>query len=73
VRYHSDAKIEKTIVVVVIIVGFLMLLVPLWILEFVVNEVHRLAIISGFMALFLFLVSSVTVAKAFETLAATAA
>ena len=58
---------------IVIIVGFLMLLVPLWILEFVVNEVPRLAIISGFMTLFLILISSITVAKPFETLAATAA
>jgi hypothetical protein len=50
-----------------------MLIVPLWVLEFVPEQKFRLVIITVFMALFLGLVSAVTVAKPFESLAATAA
>ncbi|KAK2058304.1 hypothetical protein LY76DRAFT_545012 [Colletotrichum caudatum] len=72
-RYYNDRKIEKFITAIVVTTGFLMLVAPLWILVFVAGELERLGVISAFVALFLALVSTVTVAKPFDTLAATAA
>ncbi|KAF6829740.1 hypothetical protein CMUS01_08026 [Colletotrichum musicola] len=73
VRYHSDKRIERFITATIIAVGFLMLIAPLWIIVFVSGDLQRLGVITAFVALFLCLLSSVTVAKPFETLAATAA
>ncbi|KAF2179660.1 hypothetical protein K469DRAFT_716170 [Zopfia rhizophila CBS 207.26] len=53
-------------------VGLLMLVVPLWWLFYVENKTIQLGIITGFILLFLVMISSVTVAKPFESLAATA-
>lgn len=50
-----------------------MLIAPLWWLLFVEAPAYRLGIISGFMTLFLVLVASVSGARTFETLGATAA
>ncbi|KDN65471.1 hypothetical protein CSUB01_05517 [Colletotrichum sublineola] len=72
-RYYNDRKIEKFITAIVVMAGFLMLVAPLWILVFVSGELERLGIITAFVALFLALVSTVTIAKPFDTLAATAA
>jgi hypothetical protein len=72
-RYHSDQRVEHFITVVVCFVGFVMLIAPLWILMYVQSNAKQLGIITGFIALFLALVQSVTIAKPFESLAATAA
>jgi uncharacterized membrane protein len=64
---------EVFVTVVITIIGFIMLVAPLWWLLFVDNKTIQLAIITCFITLFLSLISSVTVAKPFESLAATAA
>jgi hypothetical protein len=50
-----------------------MLIAPLWILNYVSGPSARLEIITAFVVVFLCLIQSVTIAKPFETLAATAA
>ncbi len=54
-------------------VGLLMLIGPLWILGSLRSLIDRLVIITSFTVLILALVSSVTTANAFSSLAATAA
>lgn len=50
-----------------------MLLTPMWILQALHNDNAKLAVITAFVVVFLGLVAYATVAKPFETLAATAA
>jgi len=64
---------EFFVTIVVVSVGLLMLVGPLWALMYVWDQTKRLAIITAFIVLFLLLLSTVTVAKPFESLAATAA
>jgi hypothetical protein len=73
VTYHSDKRVDRFISCVVLAIGTVMLLAPMWILTVLQGSNLKLGIISLFIVLFLGLVSSVTVAKPFETLAATAA
>jgi hypothetical protein len=51
----------------------LMLITPLWVLAVTQGTVRRLAVITGFIVLFLGLIAVTTVAKPFESLAAAAA
>ncbi len=53
--------------------GLVMLIAPLWILEFTKSSIASLAWMTGFLVLFLYMVAYATVAKPFETLGATAA
>jgi len=71
-HYHSDTRMEIAITIVITTVGFMMLIIPLWWLLFVQNRVYQLAIITGFIGLFLALISYSTVARPFESLAAAA-
>lgn len=64
---------ETFVTIVVTLTGLLMLIVPLWVLEFLSKPVAQLGAICGFISLFLAFVSCVTVARPFESLAATAA
>jgi hypothetical protein len=73
VTYTSDKRIERFVTLVIVGVGTVMLLAPMWILQAVHNDNYKLAVITAFVVVFLGLVSSATVAKPFETLAATAA
>lgn len=50
-----------------------MLIAPLWILKSIGSVEGRLEVITAFIVVFLGLIQSVTIAKPFETLAATAA
>lgn len=59
--------------VVVCVVGLATLVTPLWILIFVNALVIQLGVITSFIVVFLVLIQSVTVAKPFESLAATSA
>jgi hypothetical protein len=56
IRYSSDARIEQCVTFIVTSCGFVMLVAPLWILEFEPEQIYRLGIITAFMALFLGLV-----------------
>lgn len=71
--YISDERVDGFISVIIAFVGLVMLIAPLWILEFTESGRASLAWITGFVVLFLCLVSYATVAKPFETLGATAA
>lgn len=64
---------ELFVAIIIVSIGLLMLIAPLWVLMFVGNQIKRLAIITAFIIVFLLLISTVTVAKPFESLAATAA
>lgn len=71
--YQADEKIDSLVNIVICVVGFLMLVVPLWILIFVQSRRYQLAVITICVALFLAIIQSVVVARPFESLAATAA
>lgn len=71
--YYSKTRLRNITFGVIIGIGLLLLLGPMWALQFVGNNVKRLAIITGFIMLFTAVLASATVAKPFEVLAATAA
>ncbi len=73
ITYTSDKRIDRFITVIIIGVGTLMLIAPMWILQALEDAKRKLAVITAFIAVFLGLFSSMTDAKPFETLAATAA
>jgi hypothetical protein len=73
VHYTSDQRIDLFVNMIVAFIGLVMLIVPLWWLAFVTWVVHRLAIITSFVVVFLCFVSFTTVARPFETLGAAAA
>ena len=73
VFHGSDRKIDRLMAIIVITIGTVMLIVPMWILPNLKGANAKLGTITAFMLLFLGLVSYTTVAKPFETLAATAA
>jgi len=71
--YLSNKRLDAVVFGVVISLGLALLLGPMWALQFVADGVKRLGIITGFILLFTGLLSSATIAKPFEVLAATAA
>jgi hypothetical protein len=73
VHYTSDQRIDLFVNLIIALIGLVMLIVPLWVLAFVTWVVHRLAIITSFVVVFLCFVSFTTVARPFETLGAAAA
>ncbi|OAQ59435.1 hypothetical protein VFPPC_10493 [Pochonia chlamydosporia 170] len=72
-NYYSNARLDASVAFIIITTGLLLLLGPMWWLQFVRDEVKRLGIITGFVLLFTSLLASTTVARPFEVLAATAA
>jgi len=70
---EQNEKLEKFVTVIICLVGLIMLIVPLWILTYVKGMKERLGIITGCLVLFLLLIQGVSIARPFETLAATAA
>ncbi|KAG4436525.1 hypothetical protein IFR05_007999 [Cadophora sp. M221] len=73
ITYTSDKRIDRFVTVLIVGIGTVMLLAPMWILQALDRSVLKLAVITVFVVVFLGLVSYATVAKPFETLAATAA
>ena len=73
VHYSSDEKIDRFVATVIMGLGLIMLIAPLWILAFLEGLTPRLGVISAFIVLFVTLLSVTTVAKPFESLAAAAA
>jgi hypothetical protein len=69
---HQEERSAKILTRTLLVMGLLMLIAPLWILEFVHGSTNRLAVITGFIVLFLWLVAFGTAARPFESLAATA-
>lgn len=73
VHYSSNERIEKFVAIIILSLGIIMLIAPLWVLEFVNGPINRLGIITMFIVLFIILLSFTTVAKPFESLTAAAA
>ncbi|OBT63849.1 hypothetical protein VE03_06580 [Pseudogymnoascus sp. 23342-1-I1] len=73
ITYTSDKRIDKFISTLIVAVGSVMLIAPMWILNSLQNTVYKLAVITAFIFVLLGLLSSTTLAKPFETLAAVAA
>lgn len=71
--YSSNKKIDVVMTAVIVVIGLLVLLGPMWWLEFVVDGNRRLGIISAFVVLFAGILASATVQRPFEVLAGTAA
>ncbi|GJN72575.1 hypothetical protein PLIIFM63780_006637 [Purpureocillium lilacinum] len=71
--YFSNTRFDAFVTFTVIAAGLMLLLGPMWWLQFVADPVKRLGIITGFVLLFTGLLASATVAKPFEVMAATAA
>src|SRR5262245_7756748 len=73
VYYTDDARVENFIRSLITVLGMIMLIAPLWVLAITNGVMKRLGIITGFIILFLSLVSFTTTARPFESLAAAAA
>jgi hypothetical protein len=71
--YASDQMLDRVTTLGVIAAGLLMLLAPMWWLECVSDSKARLAIITGFVCVFIMAMSTGTINKPFEVVAATAA
>lgn len=71
--YYSNARFDSFVTLVLMFTGMLLLLGPMWILEFMSNNTKRLGVITGFVLLFTLLLASATISRPFEVLAATAA
>ena len=73
----KNSKIDNLVFCVIIALGLAMLIGPLWWLNYLAIQAPdlapRLAVITGFIALFALLIGLFTVANPFEVLAATAA
>ncbi|KXH38024.1 hypothetical protein CSIM01_04514 [Colletotrichum simmondsii] len=73
VSYYSDKRIDRFASGIIIAIGVLMLITPIWILQAVNHSTSKLAVITVFIFVFLLVLSLAMVAKPFEALGATAA
>ncbi|KAH7087193.1 hypothetical protein FB567DRAFT_602803 [Paraphoma chrysanthemicola] len=71
--YSSDSKFEGFTTVSIIATGLIMLLAPMWWLECISESENRLKIITGFICVFITIMSMATINRPFEVVAATAA
>lgn len=71
--WQDDKMMEGLSSGVIGFVGLIMLIAPLWWLNYVSNPAIQLGIITGFIVLFFVIISIATTARIFETLAAAAA
>lgn len=71
--YSSNEKFEKLTNRSIIAGGLVMLLAPLWLLEFFTGSRKRLGIITAFVVSFMLLMTTATINRPFEVVAATAA
>lgn len=71
--YYDDDRINNAITAIILFLGLAMLLVPAWGLKLVSSYTLRLAMITGFIAVFLGVLLLVTPSKPFETMVGTAA
>lgn len=71
--YYNDDSLESCASASIILCGLIMLVAPPWWLLLVQDKTKQLAIITGFIVLFLALLATLSAATPFESLAATAA
>lgn len=57
----------------IMMVGLIMIIAPLWILEYLTTDEQKLSTITAFIVAFVGMLSTVTVSRPFEILGATAA
>jgi hypothetical protein len=72
IKIWKEEKVEKFFTRTILIIGLLMLVGPLWALEFVLVLLKRLGVVTGFIVLLLILVSGVIMAGSIKSLAGTA-
>ncbi|KAH0544937.1 hypothetical protein FGG08_001017 [Glutinoglossum americanum] len=70
--YFSDKLLDRLVYGTTVLLAVAMLIAPLWWLNSVTNNTIRLGIITGFVHVFAAILGGVTIAKPFETMAATA-
>ncbi|KAI8669140.1 hypothetical protein NCS57_00728000 [Fusarium keratoplasticum] len=73
VSYYSDSRMDKTASVVIVAVGIVMLITPIWVLQAMDGLRAKLAVITTFVLVFLLVLSFAMASKPFEALGATAA
>ncbi|KAI1267996.1 hypothetical protein F5Y18DRAFT_377102 [Xylariaceae sp. FL1019] len=73
VSYYSDRAMDSFASSVIVFIGAVILITPLWVLQAMNNLTKKLAVITVFVLVFLLVLSFMLVAKPFEVLAATAA
>ncbi|KAJ3539468.1 hypothetical protein NM208_g5477 [Fusarium decemcellulare] len=73
VSYYSDKRIDRFASAVIVTVGVVMLITPIWVLQAMGTLRAKLGVITAFVFVFLLVLSSAMVAKPFEALGATAA
>ena len=71
--YLNDTRVNSFINALICMTGFALLAAPLWTFFFVSSRQNQLIVITVLIAFFLTIVQSVSVARPFESLAATAA
>ncbi|KAF1837463.1 hypothetical protein BDW02DRAFT_565938 [Decorospora gaudefroyi] len=71
--YSSDEAFERFTTLGIIFVGLIMLLAPMWWLECVPDSKARLGVITGFVCVFMLAMTTATINRPFEVVAATAA
>lgn len=71
--YYSLVGVERAVAATIVMVGMLLLLGPMWALQFVAGNLARLGVITAFVVVFTALLGATTLAKPFEVLAGTAA
>ena len=73
VSYYSDRRIDGFVSVMIVMIGMIMLIAPIWILQALESLVMKLVTITIFISVFLLLISFAMVSKPFEALGSTAA
>jgi hypothetical protein len=71
--WNNDQRMEQFAGMLIGAIGIMMLVAPLWVLNFVDGIVTKLGVITAFIVTFFALAALATTAKVFETLAAAAA
>ncbi|KAF7535499.1 hypothetical protein G7054_g5351 [Neopestalotiopsis clavispora] len=73
IQYYSEKRLDNFASGIIVVVGAVMLMTPLWILQFLDSPISKLLVITVFNSAFLLVMSFLMVAKPFEALGATAA
>ena len=71
--YSDNEILERLTTAMIILVGLVMLLAPMWWLENVSSSRKRLGVITGFICVFMVMMTTATINRPFEVVAATAA
>ncbi|CAH0028372.1 unnamed protein product [Clonostachys rhizophaga] len=73
ISYYSNKRMDRFTSAILLIIGIVMLITPIWILEALNGIRHKLAVITVYVFVFLLILSLAMYTKPFEALGATAA